>query len=158
MKKLTLSMSCTNYDRTAALFDGRVQVEGVDLISSQLEPEESFHRAFRSAEFDICEISLSSHTMMTSRGTHAYVGVPAFVSRLFRHSGVYIRGDRGIRTPADLAGKKWACRSTKSRPMCGYAASCKMTLAWTRPACTGAAAAWRKPVAVSARRSSCQPP
>ncbi len=106
MKKLTLSMSCTNYDRTAALFDGRVQVEGVDLISSQLEPEESFHRAFRSAEFDICEISLSSHTMMTSRGTHAYVGVPAFVSRLFRHSGVYIRTDRGIRTPADLAGKK----------------------------------------------------
>ena len=106
MKKLTLSMSCANYDRTAALFDGRVQIEGVDLIASQLEPEESFHRAFRSAEFDISEISLSSHTMMTSRGAHAYACVPAFVSRLFRHSGIYIRTDRGIRTPADLAGKK----------------------------------------------------
>lgn len=106
MKKLTLSMSCTNYDRTAALFDGRVQIDGVDLIASQLEPEECFHRAFRSAEFDITEISLSSHTLTTSRGVNAYVGIPAFVSRLFRHSGIYIRTDRGIRTPADLAGKK----------------------------------------------------
>lgn len=106
MKKLTLSMSCTNYDRTAALFDGRVEIEGVDLIASQLEPEECFHRAFKSAEFDISEISLSSHTMMTSRGSNAYVAIPAFVSRLFRHSGIYIRTDRGIRSPADLAGKK----------------------------------------------------
>ncbi len=106
MKKLLLSMSCCNYDRTAALFDGRVQIEGVDLVSSQLEPEESFHRAFRFQEFDICEISLSSHTMMTSRGTNAYVAIPAFVSRLFRHSGIYIRTDRGIKTPADLAGKR----------------------------------------------------
>jgi 4,5-dihydroxyphthalate decarboxylase len=48
---------------------------------------------------------MSSHTMMTSRGENAYVGVPAFVSRLFRHSGIYIRTDRGIRTAADLAGK-----------------------------------------------------
>jgi 4,5-dihydroxyphthalate decarboxylase len=106
MKKLVLSMSCCNYDRTAALFDGRVQVEGVDLVSSQLEPEESFHRAFKFEEFDISEISLSSHTMMTSRGANAYVAIPAFVSRLFRHSGIYIRTDRGIKSPADLAGKK----------------------------------------------------
>lgn len=105
MKKLLLSMACTNYDRTAALFDGRVQIEGVDLVSSQVEPEEAFHRAFRFGEFDITEMSMSSHTMMTSRGSNSYVAIPAFVSRLFRHSGIYIRTDRGIRTPADLAGK-----------------------------------------------------
>jgi hypothetical protein len=56
-------------------------------------------------EFDISELSISSHTMMTSRGSNAYVGIPAFVSRLFRHSGVYIRTDRGIDKPQDLAGK-----------------------------------------------------
>ncbi|MEK7944532.1 ABC transporter substrate-binding protein [Pigmentiphaga sp. YJ18] len=106
MKSLQLSMSCANYDRTSALMDGRAGIEGVDLITSQLEPEESFHRAFKYAEFDICEISLSSHTMMTSRGQNAYVAIPAFVSRLFRHSGIYIRTDRGIRSPSDLAGKK----------------------------------------------------
>lgn len=105
MKKLLISMGCANYDRTAALFDGRVSIEGVDLVASQIEPEEAFHRAFKFNEFDISEISLSSHTMTTSRGTNAYVGVPAFISRLFRHSGIYIRTDRGIKSPADLAGK-----------------------------------------------------
>lgn len=106
MKKLVLSMSCANYDRTAALFDGRVGIEGVELVASQLEPEEAFHRAFKFQEFDITEISLSSHTMMVSRNANAYVAIPAFVSRLFRHSGIYIRTDRGIASAADLAGKR----------------------------------------------------
>lgn len=99
-------MGCFNYDRTAALFDGRVTIEGVDIISSQIEPEEAFHRAFRFQEFDISEISMSSHTMMTSRGKAEYIAIPAFVSRLFRHSGIYIRTDRGIKRPEDLKGKK----------------------------------------------------
>ena len=34
------------------------------------------------------------------------MGIPAFVSRLFRHSGIYVRTDAGIRTPADLKGKR----------------------------------------------------
>ena len=44
--------------------------------------------------------------MMTSRGQAEYVGIPAFVSRVFRQSGIYIRTDRGIKSPADLHGKK----------------------------------------------------
>jgi len=103
--KLQISMGCCDYDRTRSLFDGRVTIEGCDLAAVNIEPEEAFHRAFSFQEFDISEISLSSHTMMTSRGQNAYVGVPAFVSRLFRHSGVYIRTDRGIDKPQDLAGK-----------------------------------------------------
>jgi 4,5-dihydroxyphthalate decarboxylase len=71
-----------------------------------LDPEETFHRAFKAQEFDICEISLSSHTLNIARGTAKYVAVPAFLSRAFRHSGIYIRSDRGIRTPEDLRGKK----------------------------------------------------
>ena len=51
------------------------------------------------------ELSISSHTVMTSRGENRYVGIPAFVSRLFRHSGIYIRTDRDIDRPAALAGK-----------------------------------------------------
>jgi 4,5-dihydroxyphthalate decarboxylase len=42
---------------------------------------------------------------MTARGQTDYVAVPAFVSRVFRHSGIYIRTDRGIKGPEDLKGK-----------------------------------------------------
>ena len=105
MSKLELSLACCDYDRCRALFDGRVTIEGCDVIFTALEPEECFHRAFKHQEFDITELSMSSHTLTTGRGTNAYIGVPAFVSRLFRHSGIYIRMDRGIERPEDLAGK-----------------------------------------------------
>ena len=75
------------------------------MICTLVEPEEAFHRAFRYQEFDISELSLSSYMMTTSRGESHYVGIPAFVSRVFRHSGIYVRTDRGIRTPGDLKGK-----------------------------------------------------
>ncbi len=105
MSGFQLSMGCCDYDRTRALFDGRVRIEGCELLPAAIEPEEAFHRAFSFQEFDVSEISISSHTLMTARGQNAYVGIPAFVSRLFRHSGIYIRTDRGIDHPAALAGK-----------------------------------------------------
>jgi 4,5-dihydroxyphthalate decarboxylase len=105
LSKLSLSMAVCDYDRTKALFDGRVRIEGCDTNALIIEPEEAFHRAFRDQDFDITEISLSSHTMTTARGDNPYVAIPAFVSRVFRHSGIYIRTDRDINTPADLSGK-----------------------------------------------------
>jgi 4,5-dihydroxyphthalate decarboxylase len=105
VSKLQLSLGCCDYDRTRAIFDGRVAIESCDLLAAAIEPEEAFHRAFRFAEFDISELSLSSHTLMTARGESQYVGIPAFVSRLFRHSGIYIRTDRGIARPQDLRGR-----------------------------------------------------
>lgn len=106
MSNLTVSLSVGNYDRTQAIFDGRAPIEGCDVRAVHLEPEEAFHRAFRYQEFDITEISMSSHMMATARGDNAYVAIPAFLSRVFRQSGIYVRTDRGINSPADLKGKK----------------------------------------------------
>jgi len=103
---LSLSLVCGDYDRTRPVLDGRVGIEGCSVTALALDPEEAFHRAFKGAEFDVTELSMSSHMMATSRGAAQYVGVPAFVSRVFRHSAIYIRTDRGIRTPADLRGKR----------------------------------------------------
>jgi 4,5-dihydroxyphthalate decarboxylase len=105
MSKLHLSVAVGNYDRTRALFDGAVQIDGVDAVYMALSPEETFFRAFRHAEFDICELSLSSHTVKIGEGASAYVGVPAFVSRTFRHTSIYVRRDR-IKEPADLKGRR----------------------------------------------------
>ena len=43
--------------------------------------------------------------MKTAAGNCPYVGVPAFVSRAFRHTSIYVRTDR-IKEPEDLKGKK----------------------------------------------------
>ncbi len=105
MRKLQLSLAVCDYDRTRAIFDGRAPIEGCEVNAVAIEPEEAFHRAFKFQEFDISEISLSSHIMTTARGDAHYIAVPAFVSRLFRHSGIYIRTDRSITKPQDLQGK-----------------------------------------------------
>jgi len=105
MSALDLSLACCAYDRTRALFDDRVHIDGCRVFATPIEPEEAFHRAFKFQEFDVTELSLSSYAMMLSRNEAAYIAIPAFVSRLFRHSGIYIRTDRGIKAPADLRGK-----------------------------------------------------
>lgn len=105
MTKLNLSVAVGPYDRTRALVDGAVQIDGVKAACMTLSPEEIFFRAFRHAEFDICELSLSSFTVKTAQGGGPYVGVPAFVSRAFRHTSIYVRTDR-IKKPADLKGKR----------------------------------------------------
>jgi 4,5-dihydroxyphthalate decarboxylase len=102
---LELSLAVCGYDRTRAIFDGRAPIEGCAVTAVALEPEESFHRAFKFQEFDVTEISMSSYLMTLSRAEAHYIAIPAFVSRLFRHSSIYIRTDRGIKTPADLKGK-----------------------------------------------------
>ena len=105
MAKLNLSIAVRDYDRTRPLTDGTVQIDGVDPVFMALDPEEIFFRAFRHAEFDICELSMSSSTVKTAQSDFAYVGVPAFVSRAFRHTSIYVRIDR-VKKPQDLKGKK----------------------------------------------------
>src|ERR1700680_833857 len=106
MAKLKLSVAVGPYDRTRALIDGAVQIDGVNATCMTLSPEEIFFRAFRNAEFDVCELSLSSFTVKVARGDCPYVGIPAFLSRAFRHTAIYIRTDRGIRRPEDLKGRR----------------------------------------------------
>jgi 4,5-dihydroxyphthalate decarboxylase len=105
MSKLTISLACCDYDRTHALFDGRVPVEGCEIVGVPMSPEEAFHRAFKYQEFDVTELSMSSYMNVQSRGGSPYIGIPAFVSRLFRHSSIYVRKDAGISKPEDLKGK-----------------------------------------------------
>ncbi|TMJ36931.1 MAG: ABC transporter substrate-binding protein, partial [Alphaproteobacteria bacterium] len=105
MPKLKLSVAVGSYDRVRPLMDGAVQIDGVDPIFMNLPPEEIFFRAFRSMDFDICELSLSSFTVKIAERNCPYVGVPAFVSRAFRHNSIYVRRDR-IKSPADLKGSR----------------------------------------------------
>lgn len=105
MAKLQLSVAIGDYDRMRPLVDGTVQIDAVDPQYMLLEPEEIFFRAFRHADFDICELSMSSYSVKTADGSCPYIAVPVFPSRAFRHTSIYVRTDR-IREPADLKGKR----------------------------------------------------
>ncbi|MBU1315813.1 MAG: ABC transporter substrate-binding protein [Alphaproteobacteria bacterium] len=106
MSDLKLSLAMGNYDRTRAIIDGRVKIDGVDPVSMLLSPEEMFFRAFRQDAFDVSELSLSSYSISVARGNPHYVAIPVFLSRAFRHTSVYIRTDRGIDRPEDLKGRR----------------------------------------------------
>ncbi len=103
--KLPLTVACWDYDRTSLLFNGGVAIEGCESNFLSLPVEETFFRALRSAEFDVAELSLSSYTMLRSRGECPYVAIPVFLSRMFRHSAIYVRADSKIASPQDLRGK-----------------------------------------------------
>lgn len=105
MADLSLSIAIGDYDRVRAIARGLVPIEGVDPTFLFLGPEEIFFRAFRSTEFDICELSLSSYAVTTSKGVCPYVAVPVFPSRSFRHSAITVRKDR-VKTPQDLKGRR----------------------------------------------------
>ena len=105
MTKLQLSIAMGDYDRTRALLDGSVQIDGVDPVFMTLSPEEMFFRAMRSGDFDISELSFSSYLVKHSKGDCPYIAVPVFLSRAFRHTSIYVRKDR-IERPEDLKGKR----------------------------------------------------
>ena len=106
MSKLDLSIAVGDYDRNRPLISGEVQIDGVNPIVMTLSPEEMFFRSMRHEAFDVSELSLSSFVLRTSRGDCPYVGVPAFLSRAFRHTSIIVRTDRGISRPQDLKGKR----------------------------------------------------
>lgn len=106
MTRLRISVAMGDYDRTRPLVDGRVQVDGADIIPMLLSPEEMFFRAFRHQAFDVSELSLSSYAISVARGDPHYVAIPVFLSRAFRHSSVYVRKDRDIDRPEDLKGRR----------------------------------------------------
>lgn len=105
MGKLNLSIAIGDYDRNRALYDGTVQIDGVDPAISLLTPEEMFFRAFRYQDFDISELSFSSYLVKHAAGDCPYIAIPVFLSRAFRHTSIYVRKDR-IRRPEDLKGKR----------------------------------------------------
>jgi 4,5-dihydroxyphthalate decarboxylase len=102
---IPLTLACAAYDRTLALALGDVRPAGIDLTYLRLPVEEIFWRMTRHGEFDAAEMSMSSYLIRRSRGDEGVVALPAFPSRFFRHSCIWINA-AGIQRPEDLVGKR----------------------------------------------------
>lgn len=102
---IRLSLVCSACDRTQRIIDGRIRIAGTETTVAALPAEEMFARAFDHAEFDVTELSFSNFIRLTARDACAYIGIPVFPSRTFRHAAIYIRTDRGIADPTHLRGR-----------------------------------------------------
>ena len=106
MANLRLNFACGPYDRTQALRDGTIKPDGIDLNYIALQPAEIFWRMLQFKEFDASEMSLSNYTTVVSEGNPPFIAIPAFPSRVFRHGYFFINTAKGIRSGADLKGKR----------------------------------------------------
>lgn len=105
-KPQTLTFATYAYDRMRPVLEGRVPVEGCKIVPVILTSEDLFPRAVQRAEFDVCELSMSSYLMQVSRGEAQYTAIPAFASRSFRHDCIYVNAESDISEPKDLEGKR----------------------------------------------------
>ncbi|HEY7665504.1 MAG TPA: PhnD/SsuA/transferrin family substrate-binding protein [Xanthobacteraceae bacterium] len=106
MANLKLTLACWDYDRSRPLIDGRVKPEGIDFDIEILRPRQAFQRMLDNGEFQVSELSLASYTALKGRGACPFVAVPVALSKIFRHSCIYVRAGTGIAAPRDLKGKR----------------------------------------------------
>ncbi len=105
------SIAVWDNDRTRALLDGRVTIEGCAPVWLYDMPIETmFSRALGQSEFDISELSFSNFMALTARGECDYIGLPIFPSRSFRHGAWFVNPASGIRVPADMKGRRIGVR------------------------------------------------
>lgn len=106
MPKLQLSLAFGRNLRSAAVLDGAVPVEGVELLANESHPADTFWRQLKFRQFDASEMSLSSLLMAVDRGLTDWTAIPVFTTRSFFHTRPYVRKDAGITSPSDLRGKR----------------------------------------------------
>jgi 4,5-dihydroxyphthalate decarboxylase len=106
MSGLQITLACSPSDRSRPVLSGEVPIEGCAPELVTRPAAELLRAAAREMTYDVTEMSMSSHLVLTARETPHYVAIPAFHSRLFRHSSIYINTASGIARPEDLAGKR----------------------------------------------------
>ena len=112
MAKLSLSLALGSYDHVRDL-----QPKGIALNLSELRIEEIFFRFTKFREWDVSEMSFGKVVALMAEPDPQIIALPVFVSRVFRHSAIYLRKGSGIRQPKDLEGRRvgvpeWAQTAT----------------------------------------------
>jgi len=107
-RKLLVSFGLN--DRIAPLVDGSVKPEGVDLEWDTGEIGAAFLRALTKNDFDVWEFSISHYIATRGHPNPAYAGwtiIPIFTSKpVFMYRDLFVREQAGIRSLADLRGKR----------------------------------------------------
>ena len=102
-----LTLAVCDYEHVREIAQGLVRADGITLTPLIFPSiEEITFRFTKSQEWDVSELSFGKYISLTSQGNAPMVAIPVFPSRVHRHSAIYVRSDRGIRTPKDLEGMR----------------------------------------------------
>ena len=103
-KGIALSMAGYKFDRTKALIDGRVKIEGCNIQFRESGIGDINTNVFNGPQtLDVTEIGLHPFMLAYANDNFRdYSLLPIFPLRLFRHKSVFIRTDRNIEKPEDL--------------------------------------------------------
>jgi 4,5-dihydroxyphthalate decarboxylase len=104
---LKIQLAGYQYDRVAALIDGRVHIEGCETEFVPAKIGEMNTHVFSGPKTrEVTEIGLLPFILaVANEGLVDYSLIPVFPLRVFRHKSIFIRTDRGISSPQDLRGK-----------------------------------------------------
>ena len=104
---LPITVAGYQFDRFAALIDGRVEIEGCDTsYETQGIGDMNTHVFSGPGTREVTEIGLHPFMLAyANQNFRDYVLLPIFPLRLFRHKSVFIRTDSGIEKPEDLRGR-----------------------------------------------------
>jgi 4,5-dihydroxyphthalate decarboxylase len=94
------------YDGVLPILRGQLKIPGVEFDITETEDVPGMFAGMFKGQFDVSEMSLGELIYYTSRGKADFVAIPVFPSRMFRHGFLFCRKDAGIRSPADLNGRK----------------------------------------------------
>jgi 4,5-dihydroxyphthalate decarboxylase len=98
---LRLSLAVGPYDHVRDL-----SAQGIELLLLELPVEEIFFRFTKFREWQVSEMSFGKVVSLMSEERPEIIAIPVFVSRVFRHSAIYVGASSKIRTPKDLEGKR----------------------------------------------------
>ena len=102
-----LDIAFWDYDRTQALRDGSVKIDGVDATyHSGRIVTEIFEAMVKDRAYDVSELGLSYFLRTMDFNDPPFLAIPVFPVRSFRHSAIYINKESGIEKPEDLASKR----------------------------------------------------
>src|SRR5436853_2462840 len=101
-----LTLAVCDYEHVREITQGLVRADGITLTPLIFPSiEEITFRFTKGLESDISELSFGKYISLTSQGNAPMLAIPVFPSRVHRHSAIYVRKDRGIRTAKDLEGR-----------------------------------------------------
>ena len=100
---LRFTFAISSYDHIERVVDGRVPIVNAEPLFIRLPIPEMFRRFVARRDWDVSEMSFVQYATLRATGDPNIVGVPAFPSRLYRQTAIFVRSDR-IRVPEDLRG------------------------------------------------------